>query len=391
MKTPIPTEGAGTDVREDPAVLLDATSVPQLRGGVGRYVDHLAAALAAAGVRLTVVCQQRDVEIFGGLAPDSRVVAVHRRWRSRAGRMIWEQAAFPRLISRLAVDVVHSPHYTMPLASPVPVVVTLHDATFFSHRALHLGVKGRFFRSWTRISLRRAARCVVPSRATADQLRRHLRVRPNVIQVAHHGVDQRVFHPPAEADIAELTDTLSLTGRTWIAFLGTLEPRKNVPALIRGYIKAFSGRVDAPVLVLAGAAGWDKDIEPALSAVPEELSVIRPGHLPIESLPALLGGSMLVCYPSLGEGFGLPVLEAMACRSTVLTTRRLSLPEVGGDAVAYCGVQDEQIAGALGELAADPQSRRRLADAAVKRAAGFTWQASAGEHLKAYRHAVGSR
>lgn len=376
---------------EDPAVLLDATSVPQARGGVGRYVDHLAAALSADGVQLTVVCQRADADVFSALAPASRVVPVHRRWHSRAARLTWEQTALPRLISRLAVDVVHSPHYTMPLASPVPVVVTVHDATFFSDRELHTGVKGKFFRSWTRIAVRRAARCVVPSRATADQLQRHLRVRPDTIQVAHHGVDTGVFHPPTEAEIAAFSDTLSLNGRRWIAFLGTLEPRKNVPALIRGFVTAFGGRADAPALVLAGASGWDKDIEPALSEVPADLSVVRTGHLPVDALPALLGGSLLVCYPSLGEGFGLPVLEAMACRSAVLTTRRLALPEVGGDAVAYCGVRGEQIAGAISELAADADRRRRLADAAVRRAAGFTWQASARQHLTAYRGAVGCR
>lgn len=371
-----------------PKILLDATSIPAERGGVGRYVDHLAAALDAEGARLTLVCQARDTEVLSELAPHSRLVSVNHRLASRVARLAWEQATLPGLIRRLSVDVLHSPHYTMPLASGVPTVVTVHDATFFSDRELHLGVKGRFFRSFTRTSLRRAAICVVPSQATAEELQRYTRVRAGTLQVAHHGVDTQVFHPPTAAEVVELRDKLSLGNRPWIAFLGTLEPRKNVPALIRGYIGAFSGREDAPALVLAGAAGWDSGVEPALAEVPEDLSVIRAGHLPVGSLPALLGGSTLVCYPSLGEGFGLPVLEAMACGSAVLTTRRLALPEVGGDAVAYCGVGRDDIADALTELYADATRRDLLAEAALRRAAGFTWQACARAHLRAYRRAV---
>lgn len=372
----------------NPRILLDATAIPAARGGVGRYVDQLAAALDAAGADLTVLCQRRDAPIFGELAQRSRIVPVADELRSRAARFGWEQATLPRLARRLSADLLHSPHYTMPLASPVPTVVTLHDATFFSDRALHLGPKGRFFRTWTRTSLRRAAVCVVPSRATADELARYVRLRPGSLRVAYHGVDADVFHPPTDAEIVDLRTRLGLGSRRWIAFLGTLEPRKNVPALIRGYLAAFRGRADPPVLVLAGAPGWDTDIDSALADVPENLSVIRTGHLPVESLPALLGGATVVCYPSLGEGFGLPVLEAMACRSTVLTSRRLSLPEVGGDAVAYCEVGAVEIAAALGELFADPDRRDRLAGAAVRRAAGFTWQACAQEHLIAYRQAL---
>jgi len=372
-----------------PRILLDATAIPVARGGVGRYVDQLAGALDADGVPLTVVCQSRDAEIFAGLAPHSRLVPIHERLTAAAARLAWEQTTLPRLIRRLPVDVLHSPHYTMPLRSPVPTVVTLHDATFFSDRELHLGVKGRFFRTWTRVSLRRAAVCVVPSKATAAELRRFTTVNPDNVVVAYHGVDAAVFHPPTEGQIAGFRRQLALEDRPWIAFLGTLEPRKNVPALVRGYVCAFSGRPDPPALVLTGATGWDTGVATAIAQAPDHLPVIRTGHLPVGQLPALLGGATLVCYPSLGEGFGLPVLEAMACRAAVLTTRALSLPEVGGDAVAYCGVRDSDIAAALTELVDDPDRRRQLADAAVERAGTFSWRNCAQQHVLAYRRAAG--
>jgi glycosyltransferase involved in cell wall biosynthesis len=164
-----------------------------------------------------------------------------------------------------------------------------------------------------------------------------------------------------------------------------------VPALIRGFAQASKGRPNPPALVLAGQPGWDAQVERALDAVPRKLRVIRAGYLPFEWLSGFLGGAMLVAYPSLGEGFGLPVLEAMATGACVLTTRRLSLPEVGGDAVAYCGVGAGDIAAALGELFDDPARRAELAGAAQRRAKEFSWIASADRHREAYDRALARR
>ena len=154
---------------------------------------------------------------------------------------------------------------------------------------------------------------------------------------------------------------------------------------MRAWASVFRDCEDAPALVLAGGPGWDEDIEPALAQVPRHLSVLRPGYLPLEDLPGFLSGCEILAYPSIGEGFGLPVLEAMACGAAVLTTRELSLPEVGGDAVAYCGSDVQAIARGLVVLDTQPERRRALGVAALERAAEFTWRASAQAHVEAYR------
>lgn len=373
-------------------VLVDATAVPTDRGGVGRYVDELLAALgrlAGPDLEVLTVVQPRDVAGLAAALPGVRVVAAPAAVARRPVRLAWEQLGLPRLARRLRADVLHSPHYTMPLLARVPVVVTLHDATFFSHPELHSPVKRRFFRAWIRLAVRRAAAVVVPSAATRDEVLRCAGGRADRFTVAHHGVDVARFHPAPAADVARVRAALGLgDDAPYVAFLGTLEPRKNVPALIRGWVAAVAGRADAPALVLAGGQGWDTAVAPAVEAVPAPLRVLRPGYLPLDDLAPFLAGATAVAYPSLGEGFGLPVLEAMACGATVLTTRELSLPEVGGDAVAYCGTSDEEIGAALGALLDDPARRAELAAAGLARSAGFTWHAAALAHLVAYRTAA---
>ncbi|MGH3840504.1 MAG: glycosyltransferase family 4 protein [Pseudonocardiaceae bacterium] len=372
-------------------MLIDATAVPADRGGVGRYVDCLVAALGADGAAPMVVCQPRDAELYAALAPQAEVVPAVERLVARTARLTWEQTTLPWLVRRARIDVLHSPHYTMPLASPAATVVTLHDATFFTHRGVHSPVKARFFRAWTRASLRRAQVCVVPSAATARELGRVLGADLGTLQVVHHGVDTDRFHPPSPEEIGTVRRRLRLGERPYVAFLGALEPRKNVPALIRGFAQAsevLAGRSDPPVLVLAGQPGWDGQVERELHAVPHRIRVIRAGYLPLGELSGFLGGAAVVAYPSLGEGFGLPVLEAMATGAAVLTSRRLAIPEVGGDAVAYCGIDAKNIAAGLVELLDDPARRSELSAAAQRRAKDFSWAASAALHREAYDRAA---
>lgn len=378
-------------VPHEPRVLIDATAVPADRGGVGRYVDSLVAALDADGARLTVVCQPRDLALYDQIAPNTRIVPASQATSTRTARLTWEQTTLPRLIRRLGVDVVHSPHYTMPLASPAASVVTLHDATFFTDAALHSSVKARFFRTWTTTALRRASLCVVPSVATAHELARVARAKVSSLEIIQHGVDVERFHPPSPEEIAAARAAIGLGTTPYVAFLGALEPRKNVPALIRGFARAVASRPSPPALVLAGQPGWDSQVEKALDAVPHRFRVIRAGYLPFGTLAGFLGGAELVAYPSLGEGFGLPVLEAMACGACVLTTRRLSLPEVGGEAVAYCGVGAGDVAAAISELLDDPSRRAVLAEAAQLRAKEFSWATTAERHREAYEKAWGSQ
>lgn len=371
--------------------LIDATAVPANRAGVGRYVDEL---VRAFDREVVVVCQAADADYYRELAPRARVIpqrGIARAWR----RFLWEQFVLPGVARRARARVIHSPHYTMPLFTRRARVVTFHDATFFSDPQVHTRLKPLFFRTWIRISGRLATAIIVPSRATADELARYTPRPAASYSVVHHGVDTTVFHPPTGTETASVAQQLGLAGAPWIAYLGTIEPRKNVPALLRAY-SALAATWDAawgplPTLALAGNDGWGPGIAADVEAVRAPGRVVRTGYIDLALVHAFLGGSLFVAYPSLGEGFGLPVLEAMASGAPVLTTRRLALPEVGGDAVLYSEPDSTSLEDALRQLASDAGLRQRLTDAGLRRIPQFTWSACASAHLAVFDSAAVAR
>ncbi len=221
-------------------VLLDGTAIPADLGGVGRYVDDLVPELVEQGVDLTMAVQERDAEHFATRLPSARIIPISRRFESRPARMAWEQTGLPKLIRKVRPDVLHSPHYTSPQFPGVPVVITLHDATFFSHPQAHSRLKQRFFTTAIRRAIRRADALVVPSLATRDETIKYAGGDPSQFYVAYHGVDRSIFHPVSDAERERVKASLGLEGRDYIGFLGTLEPRKNVPNLVRGWVKAVS-------------------------------------------------------------------------------------------------------------------------------------------------------
>jgi glycosyltransferase involved in cell wall biosynthesis len=367
---------------------MDATSVPSDRGGVGRYIDGLLGALDKADANLSVVCQRTDAQRYGRLLPHADVIAAPAAAAHRPARLAWEQTGLPLLAQQVGAGVLHSPFYTCPLRAACPVTVTVHDATFFTEPEHYEKSRGTFFRSAIKTSLRRAARVIVPSKATRDELIRLLDADPTRLDVAYHGVDHEAFHLPSDDEKARVRARLGLGETAYVAFLGAKEPRKNVPNLIRGWTLAVTDRPNPPALVIAGGSGHDDEIDQAVADVPAPLRLLRPGYLRYADLPGYLGGALVAAYPSHGEGFGLPILEAMACGAPVLTTPRLSLPEVGGDAVAYTGERPEEIGRDLGALLDDESRRLTLAKAGFDRAKEFTWESSAEVHLAAWARAA---
>lgn len=375
-----------------PRVLFDATSIPPSHGGVARFIFGLLSGLEQNGVFVDVVAKRHDIPALHAVAPGHSYVVVPAFVSKRGGRFLWEQTGLPALARRRHADVIYSPHYTFPLLARVGRVVTLHDATFFSSPEAHSRVKSLFFRTWIRWANARADRLVAASRATADEVQRYIAHAQGTIDVAYLGVDPSVFTPPTPEAIDEARRAMGLEpDQPWIAFLGTIEPRKNIPVLIEAHASLREADSTTPVLVLSGARGWDEAANDALDRNArlklEDRPVVEAGYLPLDLLSAFLGGSELVVYPSLGEGFGLPVLEAMSSGAAVLTTRRLSIPEVGGDAVAYTEPDAVSLATAMRALLDAPDRRAELVAEGLARSARFTWSECATVYSRAFADA----
>jgi len=399
--SPVDGTGRGVPARKEPrvphlTVLIDGTAVPRNLGGVGRYVEGVASHLTDPDLDVHLVVRPVHADHFAAIAPH---VTVHRApaWTDSVPlRFLWEQVGLPALGRRLGARVLHSPHYTFPFSWRRGSVVTLHDATFFSNPEWHSRLKRTFFTWWSRRSLRTRPVVIVPSAATATEAARVVTGIRADVRVAPLGVDRARFHEPTTAEVEDARIAAGLPDdAAWIAFLGTIEPRKNVTALLDAYAAVRAAREatgsPTPWLVLSGARGWDDAAIERLDALQDADHVVEAGYLPLEDLAGFLGGAEFVVYPSLGEGFGLPVVEAMATGACVLTTRRLSLPEVGGDAAVYTEPDASALGAAMASLLDDPALVASHRAAALGRADDFTWDATAAVHVGAYETVGGAR
>ena len=370
-------------------VSLDATAVPARPAGAGRYVLDLAAALARrSDVALTVVSRAGDEDRWRGADPGVEVVG--RGPTRRVLRLAWEQVRLPGILADLPVDVHHGPHYTMPERASLRRVVTIHDLTLVEHPSWHEPAKVAFFRRAIRIAAARADALIAVSAATADRLRALFDAKAPVHVVAH-GVDQsrfRVLDPGDEAGASLDRAALRRLGvrSPYVAFVGTLEPRKDVPTLVRAFDRLATAQADL-ALVLAGGRGWGtRAVERAVREASHGDRVLLAGYISEDEKAALLRGAAAVAYPSLEEGFGLPALEALACGAPLVTTRGSAMEEVTGDAALLVAPgHDDALAEALeSAMAGGPEVEGRRVRG-VEVAARFTWDASAAAHAAVYR------
>ena len=371
-------------VVELPQVCLDGTAVPASPGGAGRYVLDLASALARRNdVYVSLVCRRGDGGRWRALGLTSVAELAPER---RPMRLVWEQRRLPEVLEALAVDVHHAPHYTMPARAGRPVVVTVHDLSFVDHPEWHERSKAIFFRRALRRAARRADALVAVSRRTADRLRELYAPRAPVY-VIPHGVDHERFRPVPEAAEAD-TAALQRAGVSppYIAFVGTFEPRKDVPTLVRAFARLAPSRPDL-TLLLAGAPGWGaRQVEDAIASTGLSGRIRRPGYVDEDDKPALLRRAAAVAYPSLEEGFGLPALEALACGAPLVTTADSVMSDVVGDAALLVPSGDpDALAGALESCLDDEAQRRHRRELGLSVAARHTWETSAAAHAGVYR------
>ena len=358
---------------------IDASRIAvDTRTGTEHYTYELIAALAALDRRnrYTLYCNQRPAAL-PPLGPNFAL-------RSMPFRRLWTHA---RLSAELALhppNTLFVPAHVLPLGAPLHhfrSVVTIHDMGYLHFPEAHTTLHRRYLRFSTWWSARAASHVIAISGATRNDLVRYAGVNPAKISVIHHGLSPR-FRPVPNAR-AIVQERYGIA-EPYFCYIGTVQPRKNLVRLIEAFAQLVAQSPAEPLaLVIAGKRGWlTEAIEQRAAALGVSDRVRFTGYVPDDDVPALLGGALAFAFPSLYEGFGMPVLEAMACGTPVLTSTTSSLPEVAGDAALLVDPTDtDAISGGLARLLNDAALRAELRMRGLARAATFTWQRCAAETL----------
>jgi glycosyltransferase involved in cell wall biosynthesis len=355
--------------------------------GVGTYIRELVGALArapGAGDFEFVLFVRPGETAFDGLPANFSTAP-----EPAGGYSISELTTFPLRLRRAALDLFHATHYVLPPAAAPRAVVTIHDTLHLrfpedlpSHAAR---VYAGFF---LRRSLKRARRVIAVSQAARSDLVRLDSCAAGKIRVIEHGVSAgfRANLPPEEA--ARVREKLGLPQRYALA-VGGDRPHKNIARLLTAWARLAREGFDLP-LVVAGPRRRPGDPLTAEAQCLGLRDLVRfPGEVAREDMPGLYAGARLLVFPSLGEGYGLPVVEAMACGVPVVTSSVSALPEAAGGAARLVDPLDEgEIARAVEEVAKDGRLREELIGRGLARAAVLSWASAAQATLEVYREAL---
>lgn len=361
-------------------VLLNALQAGN-RSGTGRYTLELMHALMARNDIDLSVAWPLDA------LPDSvpRGLQVLGQRGSAVSRIIADQWTFPRRYSS-SFHLLHYPANVGPLQGSGRNILTVHDLSFCHHPEWFTRSRAAYYRFAVPASARRAARIIADSEATRNDLVTLARVPEDRIDVVPLGVSENF--QPADATAQAAVRTRYHLPERFFLFMGTLEPRKNLPRLV----EAWSSLADVipEDLVLAGRWGWRREeLMAALVKSGQRERIHLTDYIAYADLPAVISAARAFVWPSLFEGFGLPPLEAMACGTPVLTSNTSSLPEVVGDAALLVDPKSPaEIAHGLRRLSEDNNLRADLAQRGRTRAATFTWQRTAEETVATYRRAL---
>jgi glycosyltransferase involved in cell wall biosynthesis len=368
-------------------IAIDATSVPPQPAGAGVYAIELIRALAER--------DRRDgYALFARTGALDEALAGHRNWHiekvsaSRPGRLTWEQARLPGRLSALGIDVLHSTHHTLPVRPVRPRrVVTLHDVTFFRIPERYPPARRLYFGAVTRLSAKVADAIIVPSESVRADVVRVLGIDPGKVHVVYEAAGPQ--YQPIDAEIAAHAAEKYLLEPGFVLSVGSLEPGKNRARLFRALKTLREEGVHAH-LAIVGQPAWKYEKEAALV---DELGmgdrIHYLGYVPEADLPALYNAATVFAFPSLYEGFGLPVLEAMACGTPVLTSEVSATAEVAGSAAVLVDPRDvDAISDGLRRLITDPLQRDSYGRRGISRAAEFSWKSAANETHAVYQRAV---
>jgi glycosyltransferase involved in cell wall biosynthesis len=366
-------------------IALDARTATAPKTGDRTYCLNLIRALSVVdGENEYLLCTGAAAPtLTDGPAPNFRAAPIpaNPAWT-------WTPLHFPLALKQMGASIAHVQYFIPPVA-PCPVVTTIHDVSFRRHPAWFPLKHRALLNLLVPVAARNAARVIVGSQHARAELIEFYDLPPEKVVVTPYAADP-IYRPlPPDAAAAAVRERFGVRS-PYVLAVGVLQPRKNLPRLVRAFARVAGQTPHS--LLLVGKEGWAADELRAALANPRLTGRVQfTGYVPDADLPALYAAADLFVYPSLYEGFGLPTLEAMACGTPVLTSTASSLPEVVGDAAEMVEPEDEAgIADAIVALLASPERRRVLRERGFARAALFSWEETARQTIAVYRAVVES-
>ena len=369
-------------------IVFDGTTLTPGRTGVGYYTEHLLQHLAREVVNTgdeIVVVSNKPIDTQAPLPPHVRVHDGH-RFPIRIG---WMQLRAQRALEALRPDVAHFTNGMIPIGSPVATVVTVHDMSLRLYPNCHPVRRLLLNRPLMHVAIRQASSIVTVSNSARRDLLRLHGVAPDRVAVVHEAASP-AFRPIADREWLENVRARYALPRQFMLYVGTIEPRKNLSRLMSAFADARKTGIPHH-LVCVGPYGWSsRNLAGHIERLGIQDVVHFTGYVPFEHLPAIYNLGEFFAFPSLYEGFGLPVVEAMACGIPVLTSTTSSLGEIAGDAAETIDPADtDAIADAIVRLASDQDLRRDRAERGLRRARSFSWAQTARDMLAVYHRAAG--
>jgi glycosyltransferase involved in cell wall biosynthesis len=368
---------------------FDVTPLTVPQSGVGTYTLNLLEQLVRRGEDVIVPLSHRMPEGDHALPGDS--VGLMGRGGRGLNKTAWMQVVLPWQLARMEIDVCHFTNNVAPLFTPCPSIVTIHDMTLWLFPEHHYHARLLAMRPFIPLAARRASAIITVSHSARQDITRILRVPPEKVLVIHEAPSP-LFRPlPPGPTLDQVRCRYELPA-SFVLYVGTIEPRKNLVRLLEAWARLNQNGRTGHALVFAGSRGWkDGEVFATVERLALGESVRFLNHVTAADLVALYNLADALTFPSLYEGFGLPVVEAMACGTPVLTSGMGALGEIAGGAAEFVDPHSvESITEGLHHLLSSPSRRAELRACGLARAATFSWEKAAAQTRELYAM-VGSR
>jgi len=362
---------------------IDTRILTAKKTGVGYYINNLIPAILNLDKKNEYILFGTDLELKN---PNCQQIIIDGK-KKKFLSFLWKKFKYPKIEKIIGeVDLLFYPNFTILPSDCSNIIIVIHDLSYLKFPQYVENKNLLFLKKEVPHALKKAKQIVADSEATKKEIIKNFKISPEKILVIYGAISNKFYKKCGSKDIKKNKEKYKIR-HNYLLFVGTLEPRKNIIRLLEAYQDLSRSIRNKYQLVLAGSEGWqDKHIIKKIKEVSDSNNrVIVPGYVPEEDLPALYSGAYLFLYPSFYEGFGMPILEAMACKTPVITSNTSSMPEVAGDAALLVNPSNiEEIKESIIKIINDSALRTSLIKRGQKQIQKFSWTKSAEKLIKVF-------